>query len=207
MSDSLWPHGRQYTRLPYPSLTLRAYSHWCPLSWWCHPTISSSVIPFSFCLQSFPASRSFPMIQLFASGGQSIGASASTSVLSMNIKGWFPLGWTGLMSLQSKGLSRVFSSTTNRRHQLFGAQPSLRSNSHIHTWSLRMCPCMLSRFSHVQLFVALWTIRSPLGSSVHGIFQAWILVWVATPSSRVSSRHWGQTWIYFSCIGRRILYH
>ena len=105
--DSLWPHGWQHTRLPCPSPSPGAYSNSCPLSWWCHPTISSSVVPFSFCLQSFPASGSFPMSQLFASGNQSIGASAS--VLPMNIQGWFSLGWTGMISLQSKGLSRVFS--------------------------------------------------------------------------------------------------
>ena len=103
---------------------------------WCHPPISSSVIPFSSRLQSFPASGSFPRSQLFTSGGQSIGASASTSVLPMNIQDWFPLGWTGWISWQSKGLSRVFSNTTVQKHQFFGAQLSLQSNSHIHTWLL-----------------------------------------------------------------------
>ena len=101
VSHSLWPHGLQHTRPPCPSPTPRVYSNSCPLSWWCHPTISSSVIPFSSCLQSFPASESFQMTQVFASGGQSIGVSASTSVLPMNIQDWFPLGW---ISLQSKGL-------------------------------------------------------------------------------------------------------
>ena len=104
------------------------------LSWWCHPTISSSVVPFSFCLQSFPASGSFQMSQFFPSGGQSIGVSASALVLPMNIQDWFPLGWTGWISLQSKGLSRVFSNTTVQKHQFFSAQPSSQSNSHIHTW-------------------------------------------------------------------------
>ena len=108
-----------------------------PLSQWCHPTISSSVIPFSFCLQSFPASGSFPMSQFFASGGQSIRASASTSVLPGNIQDWFPLGWTGWISLQSKGLSRVFSNTTVQKHQFFWAQLYLECNSHIHTWLLQ----------------------------------------------------------------------
>ena len=108
-------------------------SNSCPLSQWCRPTISSSVTPFS-CLQSFPSRGSFPMSQLFASGGQSIRASASTSVLPINIQGWFPLGWTGLISLLSKGLSRVFSSTAIWRHQFFSTQPSLWSSSHIHTW-------------------------------------------------------------------------
>ena len=111
-----------------------AYSNSCPLSQWCHPTISSSVIPFSSCLQSFPALGSFPMSQLFTSGGQSIGVSASTSVLPLNSQDWFPLGWTGWISLQSKGLSRAFSNTTVQKHQFFTAQFFLPSNSHIHTW-------------------------------------------------------------------------
>ena len=125
VSNSLWPHGLQHTRLPCPSPTPGAYSNSCPLSWWCYPTISSSVVPFSSCLQSFPASGSFPMSQFFASGGISIGVSASASVLPMNIQDWFPLGWTGWISLQSKGLSRVFSNTTVQRHEFFGAQFSL----------------------------------------------------------------------------------
>ena len=108
----------------------------CPSSRWWHPIISFSVAPFSSCLQSFPASGSFPMNQLFASGGQSIGVSASTSVLPVNIQDWFPLGWTGLVSLQSKGLSSVFSNTTVPNHQFFSTQLSLWANSHIHTWLL-----------------------------------------------------------------------
>ena len=115
MSDSLWCYGLQYTRLPCPSPTPGAYSNSCPSCQWCHPTISSSVIPFSSCLPSFPASGSFQMSQFFTSGGQSIGAPAS--VLPMNIKDWFPLGLTGCISLQSKGLSRVFSNTTVQKHQ------------------------------------------------------------------------------------------
>ena len=111
MSEYLRPHGLQHTRLPCPSPTPRAYSDSCPLSQWCHPTISHSVIPFSH-LQSFPASGSFQMSQFFSSGGQSIGASASASVLPMNTQNWFPLGWTGLISLLSKGFSRVLSDTT-----------------------------------------------------------------------------------------------
>ena len=121
VSDSLWPHGLQHARLQCPSPSPRVRSYSCPLSRWCHPTISSSGVPFSSCLQSFPASRSFPTSLLFASGGQSIGASAS--VLLMNIQGWFPLVLTGLISLQSRGLSRVFSSTMVWRHQFFGTQP------------------------------------------------------------------------------------
>ena len=111
MSNSLQPHGRQHTRVPCPSPTPRAYSNSCPLSWWCHPTISSSVIPFSSHLQSFPASGAFPMSQFFASGGQSTGVLASASVFPMNIQDWFPLALTGYISFQSKGLSRVFSNT------------------------------------------------------------------------------------------------
>ena len=125
MSQSLWPHGLQHTRPPCPSPTPRAYSNSCPSCQWCHPTISSSVIPFSSCLQSFPASGSFPMSWFFTSGGRSIGASASASVLPMNIHDWLPLGLTSLISLQSKGLSRVFSDTTVQKHQFFGAQLSL----------------------------------------------------------------------------------
>ena len=124
VSDSLRPHGLQHTRLPCPSPTPGAYSNSCPLSLWCHPTISSSVVPFSH-PQSFPASGSFLMSQFFESGGQSIGASAPASVLPMSIQDWFPLGWTGWISLQSKGLSRVFSNTTVQKHQFFGAQLSL----------------------------------------------------------------------------------
>ena len=134
MSDSLWTHELQHAWLPCPSPSSRACSNSCPLSRWCHPTISSSVVPFSSCPQSFPASRSFLMSWLFASGGQSIGA--STSVPLMNIQDWFPLGLTGLISLQSKGLSRVFSNTTAQKRQFFSIQPSLWSNSHIYTWLL-----------------------------------------------------------------------
>ena len=125
MSNSSWPHGLQHARLPCPSPTPEACSNSCPLSWWCHPIISSSVVPFSSCLQSFPASGSFRKSQFFASGGQSIGVSALASVLPMNIQDWFPLGWTGWISLQSKGLSRVFSNTTVQKHQFFGTQVSL----------------------------------------------------------------------------------
>ena len=125
VSNSLQPHGLQHASLPCPSPTPWVYSNSCPLSRWCHPTISSSVTPFSFCLPSFPASGSFPMSQFFTSGGQSIGVLASTSVLPMNIQDWFPLGWTGWISLQVKGLSRVFSNTTVQKHQFSRAQFSL----------------------------------------------------------------------------------
>ena len=136
MSDSLRLHGQQPTRPPCPSPTPGACSNSCPLSRWCHPTISSSINPFSSCLRPFPASESFPMSQLFSSGGQSIGVSTSASVLSMNIQDWFPLGWTSWISLLSKGLSRVFSNTTVQKHQFLSAQLSSQFNSHIHTWPL-----------------------------------------------------------------------
>ena len=125
ISNSLWPHALQHARLPCPSPTPRACSNSSPLSQWCHPTISSSVVPFSSCLQSCPASGSFLVSQLFSSGGQSIRVSASTSVLPMNIQDWFPLGWTGLILLQSKGLSRVSSKITVQKHQFLGTQLSL----------------------------------------------------------------------------------
>ena len=134
MSDSLKPHEPQHSRPPSPSPTPRVYPNSCPSSRWCHPTISSSVIPFSSCLQSCPASGSLPTSRFFTSGGQNIGASASASVLPMNIQDWFPLGCTGLISLQSKRLSRVFSNITVQKPQFFGSQLSLYSNSHIHTW-------------------------------------------------------------------------
>ena len=134
MSNSLRPHGLQHTRPPCLSPTPGACSNSCPSSWWCHPTISTSAVPFSSCIQSFPASGSFPVSQLFTSGGQSIGVSASTSVLPMNIQDWSLLGWTGWISLLSKGLSRVFFNTTVQKHQFFGSQPSSQCSSHIHTW-------------------------------------------------------------------------
>ena len=136
MSDSLWPHEPQHARPPCPSPTHGVHPNPCPSSRWCHPTISSSVIPFSSCPQSFPVSGSFPVSQLFASGGHSIVVSASTSILPMNTQDWTPLGWTGWISLQSKGLSRVFSNTTVQKHQFFGIQLSSQSNSHIPTWPL-----------------------------------------------------------------------
>ena len=134
MSTSLWSHGLQHASPPCPSPTPRVYSNSCPSSWWCHPAISSSVVPFSSWPQSVPASASSQISQFFASGGQNTGVSASASVLPKNIQDWFPSGWTGWISLQSKGLSRVFSNTTIQKHQFFGTQLSLQSNSHIHPW-------------------------------------------------------------------------
>ena len=141
MSYSLRPHGLQHAKLPCPPPSLKVFSNSCPLSQWCHPKISSSVfgiisIPFSSCLQSFPALGSFPMSLLFTSGNQSIGVSASASVLPMNIQDWFLLGLIGWISLLSKGLSRVMSNTTVQKHQFFGAQPFLLSSTHICTWLL-----------------------------------------------------------------------
>ena len=133
---TLWPHEWQHTKPPCLSPTPGVYPNSCPSSQWCHPAISSSVVPFSSCPQSLPASGPFPMSQLFAWGDQSTGVSASAPVLPMNTQDWSPLGWTGWISLQSKGLSRDFSNTTVQKHQFFGTQLSLQSNSHIHTWPL-----------------------------------------------------------------------
>ena len=136
VSDSLRPHESQHARPPCLSPTPGVHPDSCPSSQWCHPAISSSVAPFSSFLKSFPASGSFSMSQFFASGGQGIEVSASASVLPINIQAWFPLGWPGWISLQSKGLSRVFSNITFQKHQFFGTQLSLESNSHINTWLL-----------------------------------------------------------------------
>ena len=134
--DSLLPHELQHARPPCPSPTPGVHPNSCALSRWCHPDISSSVVPFASCRQSLPASESFPMSQLFAWGGQSTGVSASASVLLMNTQDWSPLGWTGWISLQSKGLSRVFSNATVQKHQFFSTQLSSQSNTHIHAWLL-----------------------------------------------------------------------
>ena len=149
-------HELQHVRPPCPSPTTGAYSNSCRWSQWCHPTISSSVIPFSSCLQSFPVSGSFTMSQFSPSSGQSVGFSASASVLPMNIQDWFSLGWTGWISLQSTGLSRVFSNTTIQKHQFFSAQFSLKFNSHIHTWLLeKKCYWALTK-------VIMWSLVSSL---------------------------------------------
>ena len=148
MSNFLWPHELQHARPSCPSPTHRVHPNSCPSSRWCHPAISSSVVPFSSCSQSLPASRSSPVSQLFAWGGQSIGVSASPSVLRMNTQDWSPLGWIGWISLQFKGLSRVFSNTTVQKHQFFCTQPSSQSNSHIHTW-----PLETSYYLLINLFI------------------------------------------------------
>ena len=134
MSNSLQPHELQCARPPCPLPPPGVHPNSCPLSWWCHPGISSSVIPFSSCPQSLSASESFPMSQLFAWAGQSTRVSASASFPPKKSQGWSPLEWTGWIPLESKGLSRVFANTTVQKHQFFGAQPSSQSNSHIHTW-------------------------------------------------------------------------
>ena len=136
LSNSLRLHELQHARPPCPSPTPGVHTDPCPSSGWCHPTISSSVVPFTSCPQSFPASGPFQMSQLLAWGGQSTGISASTSVLPMNPQDWSPLGWTGWISLQSKGLSGIFSNTTVQKHQFFGAQLSSQSNSHVYIWPL-----------------------------------------------------------------------
>ena len=136
VSDSLRPHELQHTRLPCPSQTPRIYSNSCPSSRWCHPVITSSIVPFSSCHQSLPASESFTTSQVCTWGGQMIGVSASAAVLPRNTQDWSLLGWTGWISLQSKGLSRAFSNTVVQKHQFFHAQLSSQSNSHTHTWPL-----------------------------------------------------------------------
>ena len=181
MSDSLRPHEWQRARLPCPSPMPRACSNSCPSSRWCHPTISSSVVPFS-CLQSFPASGSFLMSQFFASGGQSIGASASASVLPMNIQDWFPLGWTGWTSLLSKGLSRVFSNITVQKYQFFSAQFSLWSNSHIHIRSLEK-PA-LTRWTFVgKVMSLLFNMVSRLVITFLPRSKCLLISWVQSPSA------------------------
>ena len=193
MYESLWPQGLQHARLPCPSPTPGACSNSCPLSWWCHPTISSSVIPFSSCLQCFPASGFSPVSQFFATGDQIIGVSTSASVLPMNIQGWSPLGLTGLISLLSKGLSRGFFSATIQKHQFFGTQPSLWSNSYLHTWLLEkltltmqtllvkwclcflicclVCQSFLSKEQASFNFMAAVTIHSDFGAQENEICQ------------------------------------
>jgi len=177
VSDSLQPHESQHARPPCPSPTPGVDSNSCPSSRWCSPAISSSGVPFSSCLQSLPASGSFPVSQLFTSGGQSIGVSASASVLPINTQDWSPLGWTGWISLQSNGLSRVFSNTTVQKHQFFGAQLSSQSNSHIHI--------VAKLLSHVRLFATPWTVAYQAPQSME--FSP-VLQWVAISFSKGSSQ-------------------
>ena len=178
MSKSLQSHGLQQARLPCPSLSHSACSDSCPLSWWCHPTIPSPATPFSSCPQSFPVSGSFPMSQLFTSCDQSIGASAL--VLWMIIKGWFPLELTGLISLLSKGLSRLFSSTIVWKHQFFSAQPSLWSNSHIHTWLLDK-----------TIALTIWTFVGKVMSLLFNILSRFVIAFL--PRSKHLLMSWLQS--------------
>ena len=179
MSNSLWPHGLQYARPPCPSPTPGVYSNSCPLSWWCHRTLSSSVIPFS-CLQSFPTTEYFLMSWLFASDGQSIGYSTSASVLPMNSQGWFPLGWTSWIFLLSKGLSKVSSSITFWKHQFFGTQPSLWSNSHIHPWLLGK-----------TIALTIWTFVSKMMSLLFKALSRFVIAFL--PRSRHLLISWLQS--------------
>ena len=166
ISTSLWPHQLQYARLPCPLPSPGVCSNSCWLSQWYYATISSCVIPFLPCLQSFPASGSFPVNRLFTSSGQSIGASVSASVLPMNIQGWFPLRLTGSISLQSKRFSRVFSSTTIQKHNFFGTQPSLLSNFHIHIWLL------------VKIALTIWTFISKVMSLFFNILSRFVIAFL-----------------------------
>ena len=186
VSDSLWPHGLQQARLPCPSPTPGACSNSCPSSWWCYPTISSSVVPFS-CFQSFSASGSFPRSQFFTSGGQSIGVSASASVLPMNIQDWFPLGWTGWISMQSKGLSGVFSNTTVQKHQFSSAQLSLWSNSYIHKWLLEKT-IPLTRWTFVGKVISLlFNMLSSLVIAFLPRSKCLLISWLQSPPAVILS--------------------
>ena len=184
MSQSLRPHGLQHARLPCPAPSPRTCSNSYLWSWWCHPTISSSVVPFSSRLQSFPASGSFPKSRLFTSDGQSIGASVSASVPSMNIQGWFPLELTGLIFLQFKGILRVFSNTILQKHKSFGAQPSLWPNSHIHTYMTTGKTVALTR----QIFVGkvmslIFNILSRLVTAFLPRSKYLLISWLQSPCS------------------------
>ena len=167
MFNFLWHYGLQHASLPCPSLSPGACPNTCPSRWWCHPIILSSVVSFSHCLQTFPASRSFPMSPLFASGGQSIGTSASSSVLPMNIQGWFPLGLTGWVSLQSKGLLRVFSNTTVWKYQFFSSQPSL--------WSKLSHPYMTTGKT---IALTIWTFVSKVMSLLFNTLSRFVIAFL-----------------------------
>ena len=192
VSDSLWPHWLQHARLPCPSPSPRACSDSCQLSWWCHPTILSSVVSFSSCPQSFPASGSFLMSRLFISGSQSIGASSSASVLPLNKQDWFPLGWTGWISLQSKGLSRVFFNTAVQKHQWFNTQPSYTRAS-----------LVAQRLKHLPAMQETWVQslgrEDPLEKKMatHSSILAWRIPWTEEPGGLQSmgSQKVGHDWV------------
>ena len=177
VSDSLRPHELQHSRPPWPSPNPRVHSNSCPSSQWCHPAISSSVGPFFSCPQSLPASESFPMSQLFAWGGQSIGVSALASVLPKKSWGWSPSEWTGWISLQSKGLSRVFSNTTVHKHEFFGVQPSSQSNSHIHTWHI----------PKIQNIKCWWGFDNSCDMSSHSLLRKLQRRWFGSISKTINS--------------------
>ena len=179
VSDSVQPHESQHARPPCPSPTPRVHPNSCPSSQWCHPAISSSVIPFSFCPQSLPASGSFPMSQLLAWGGQSIGVSSSASVLPMNTWDWSLLEWTGWISLQSKGLSRVFSNTTVQKHKFFGAQLSSQSNSHMTTGKT----IVLTRWTSVDKVIFLFNMLSRLVITFLPRSKRLLISWLQSPSA------------------------
>ena len=183
MSDSLHPHELQHARPPYPSPTVEVYPNPCPLSRWCHPTISSSVIPFSSCPQSFPVSGSFQMHQLFTSGGQSIGVSTSTSVLPMNTQDWSLVGWTDWISLQSKGLSRVFSNTTVQKHQFLSAQLSLKSQLS-HPYMTTGKTIALTRWTFVDKVMSLlFNVLSRLVITFLPWSRHLLISWLQSPSA------------------------
>ena len=189
VSDSLQHHELQHVRPPYPSPTPGVHPDSCPSTRWCHPAISSSVGPFSSCPQSLPASGSFPMSQLFAWGGQSVGVSASPSVLPMNTQDWSPLEWTGWISLQSKGLSRVFSNTTVQKHQFFSAQLSSQSTSHIHTWPLEKPYVALTRWTFVgKVMSLLFNMLSRLVITFLSRSKRLLISWLQSPSAVILQR-------------------
>ena len=173
-------------------------NQWCPLSRWCQPTISSSVIPFSSCLQFFQASGSFQMSQFFTSGDQSVAVSASASVLPMNSQDWFPLGWTGWISLQSKGLSRVFSNTTVQKHQFFSAQPSLQSNSHTHTWLLEK-PVLTRRTFVGKVMSLFFNKLSRLAITFLPRNKRLLISWLQSPSAVIFGAQKSKVWHRFHC--------
>ena len=198
VSDSLWPHESQHARPPCPSPTPRVYPNSCSLSQRCHPTISSSVVSFSR-HQSFPASGSFQMNQLFAWGGHSIGVSASTSVLPMNTQDWSPLGWTGWTSLESKGLSRVFSNTTVQKHQFFSVQLSSQSNFHIHPYMTTGKTIALTRWTFVDKVMSLLlNMLSRLVITFLPRSKCLLISWLQSPSAVILEPR-NTVWHCFHC--------
>ena len=181
MSHSLRPHESQHARPPCPSPTPGVHSDSCPSSQWCYPAISSSVVPFSSCPQSLPASEPFPMSQLFAWGSQSTGVSALASFLPKNTQDWSPSEWPGWISLQSKGLSRVFSNTTVQKHQFFGAQPSSQSNSHIHTWPLEKTIALTRRTLVSKVMSLLLNMLSRLIITFLPRSKCLLISWLQSP--------------------------